>query len=208
MNDLASEFFYTGIAHIPPGLLIIVLYWRTEVENVFHTQKEFFSSPLLFITCVVGIAWLVGLMVEAIIYAPIAFVLQLLSPHCEFAFRWHEALVLKKQKAAAERGNGQVEDKKLAREKRRQAFFLLATKIMVRDLSVIFLFAWVASVFGWFHAAAWFPTPEPFSNLSWKGCYSFLGFFGFMLLWFMQMGFLTKKGDQQKKAPTSREIGA
>jgi hypothetical protein len=202
MNDLGSEFFYSGMAHIPPGLLIIVLYWRTETENVFHTRRDFFSSPLLFIACVLAIAWLVGLMVEALIFVPIAYALKWLSPHCKLASWLQTRLLLKEQVAVLENENAKLKDKKLEREKRRQGYFRVATTIMCRNLSVIFLFAWLASLF------AWFKPPEPFSNLHWDGYHSFGGFCAFILMWFLQMGFVIKKADQPKKVPTSREIRA
>jgi hypothetical protein len=70
MNDLASEFFWSAISHVPPGLLIIALYWRTEAENVFRAHRTLFASPLLFIACLLVIAWCFGLILEAIVFVP------------------------------------------------------------------------------------------------------------------------------------------
>lgn len=195
MNDLASEFFYNGIAHIPPGLLIIVLYWRTETENIFHTHRDFFSSPLLFIACVLAITWFVGLMVEAIILVPIAYALVQLSPHCKLA-SW----LLKHLQSQTTAEDVEGKGKELKREKRRQGYFRSALTTMCRNLGVIFSFAWLASLFAWFHPPAWFQPPEPFLNLHWCGIYSFVGFLAFILMWFLQKGFVIKKGDQPKKA--------
>ena len=186
MNDLASEFFYSGIAFIPPGLLIIVLYWRTEMENIFHTHRDFFSSPLLFIACVLAIAWLVGLMVEAIIFVPTAYALKWLFPDCKLLTD------LQSQTAAEDLESKDID---LNREKRRQLYFSVGRAIMCRDLGGIFLFAWLASLFGWFKS------PEPFLNLHWNGYYSFTGFCAFILMWFLEKGFVIKRETNRRKHP-------
>ena len=181
MNDLASEFFYEGVAHLPPGLLIIVLYWRIETENVFHTHPDLFPSPLLFIACVLAIAWLVGLMVEAIIYVPTGFVLSRKYPCCKL---WN------KQKDGLDTTANSV----LNREKRRQFYFKVARIIMCRDLSVIFLYAWLTEFIPW-HPLGLFQPSEHFSNLHWKGYYFLGGFLAFALSWFLQNNLVIKKKE-------------
>jgi ABC-type multidrug transport system permease subunit len=101
MNDLVSEFFYEGVRRITPGLTIIVLYWHTEVENVFHAHQCFFS-PYLFSACILVIAWLIGFVIDAAPFALGVFFLRGLSPNCKLiavfrirlvncASEWHKS---------------------------------------------------------------------------------------------------------------------
>jgi hypothetical protein len=216
MNDLASEFFYDGIARIPAGLVVIVLYWRREAENVFHTHSQFFSSPILFIACILAIAWIVGFMVDMTVYATIAFSLRWLSQYCKLASELRLLLLDEKPNSnhhkstpiirrilfsedcqpknnqpsqveeSKEYGGNKSRDKKWEREKRRQGYFRIAETIMCRCLWVVFLCAWIL------HFAQFHP-PEPFSNLD--GYYYFVGFCAFLVVW---IWLLSLKQNQER----------
>ena len=81
MNGLVSEFFYEGIRRIIPGLVIVILYWHKEVENVFITHHDSFS-PILFSPCILVIVWFIGLVFESITYYSIAILLKQLKDSC------------------------------------------------------------------------------------------------------------------------------
>jgi hypothetical protein len=198
MNDLVSEFFYEGIRRIISGLVIIILYWRKEAENVFQTHHEFFS-PILFGVCILAIAWLIGFLVEAATFVPFAIALrriQFLSRlrwfflgeevnsvnHQRFRrfFFGEEAKSVHNQSSQVEKpkesggNNDNVRDKKLEREKRRQGYLNFAEKTMCRCLLFIFLFAY-------------FHPPETFSNLPWHQCYFLFGDLVLLCAWIWQI---------------------
>jgi hypothetical protein len=173
MNALVWEFFFPVIARIPPGLLVIVLYWRKETENVFNTHSIFFSSPLLFIACVLAIAWAIGMVVEQITYYPIVCFLKLLSRHFRLKARFRKFESFRRWVGLQTHVNDpkpQGADRSWEREKRRQHDFGGADLSMSRGFSAIFFLALIKP-------------PEPFANLQWNRCLCFEGFCAFLLVW-------------------------
>jgi hypothetical protein len=187
MNDLASEFFFGAVARIPPGLLIVVLYWRTETENIFHAHRDFFSSPLLFIICVLVTAWFLGVMVDAVIFVPSAYFFSRLGCYpgpapIPDSNDKHKVLGRKKCTPLAyikswlrayirpvPIPDPKDQDEDCRRVKRRFAYFLMAEATMSRCLYCIFL------------VSCFYP-PERFSNIHWTWYYSLSGFLAFLLL--------------------------
>ena len=187
MNDLASEFFFGAVARIPPGLLIVVLYWRTETENIFHAHRDFFSSPLLFIICVLVTAWFLGVMVDAVIFVPLVYILSgfgLYTRPAPIADSNDKNEDVRREKCGPLANikswfltyirpvripDPEDQDEDCRRVKRRFAYFRNAEATMSRCLYCIFL-------------VSCFRRPEPFSNIHWTWLYSLSGFFAFLLL--------------------------
>ena len=178
MNDLASEFFYDAIARIPSGLLIIIMYWRKELENVYYTHRELFSSPVIFMVCLLGLAWLIGCVVEAIVYGLPVILICLRRKlfrglNKTFIAKFESNLLVKQDPIGCESNAG---DENFRREKRRQGYFAVALKIMARDLSVLLLIVGCH-------------LPEPFSNLHWCRWYGLIGCISFAAMWLFLKGF-------------------
>jgi hypothetical protein len=178
MNDLASEFFYEGIRRIIPGLVIIVLFMRKEAEEVFHEHLDIFS-PYLFGACILGFAWLIGLLVETITSAngPVGWFLRPLLLRLKFPWCKGCMSFVLGEKTMGEMSPTIVHkkgiSKELARESRRQYYYFGATIIMCRCLCPIFFLSI-------------FYQPEPFTNHHWHiQHFECGGFIACFLAWFV-----------------------
>jgi uncharacterized membrane protein len=135
--NLISEFFFEGIRRIIPGLILIILYWHKEAENVFHNHADFFS-PYLFSVAVIVIAWLIGFTVEMLTYWTVAPPLKMLS-------RYNKRIckILDHLMNWGQNSDLQETDPILKLELRRQRYLYETEKIMSRCLFIIFLVAWI-----------------------------------------------------------------
>lgn len=168
--NLISEFFHEGISHIIPGLVIITLYWHSEAENIFHKHGHLFSSPLIFIACVLVIAWLIGLMVDAIIFVTTRVFLKIFLRDfngCKHE-KWLLSFLLNQNKNSTHNSN--KADKHEMVEMRRQESFISATIMMSRCLWFVFLFSL-------------FRVPQLLPDFDWNRYHSFGCFSAFLILW-------------------------
>lgn len=217
MNDLASEFFYDIIARIPAGLLVIVLFWRREAENVFHAHLDFFS-PIPFIACILAVAWLVGLMVEAITFVPIAYALRWLSPYCRLA-AWFRLRLLGEPTPQKDKPSSSIEritalenenatlTKENASLKKENAELRIQVKRPDSEtanadrerekrrqdyfaIAVTIMSRCIAFIL----LIAVIHPPERFSNFCWHRYYfGIVGCSAFLLLWFLLKGYMNQQ---------------
>jgi hypothetical protein len=170
MNDLISEFFYDGIRRIIPGLVVIALYLHQEAANVLTVHKDF--SPVAFIACILLVAWLVGFLIEQVMFIIV----------CEFLWRVGGKDVLKWFRDKWKVGPAQHEpitDPDQFHEKRRFAALLFAEKVMSRSLSAIFCWAWVFDHWN----LGFIKHTESLSIIQWRPWYFFVGFLAFGCSW-------------------------
>jgi hypothetical protein len=132
MNDLISEFFYDAISRIPPGLLVVVLYWHKTAEYTFYAHRDFFPSPSMFIACIVGIAWLIGIIVEHMTFIPYLLI-KLASDY--------RAKNNRSKKSCDKLPNQEKHQEVKPDFARRQNEFRNAVTVMIRGLCGVFLVA-------------------------------------------------------------------
>jgi hypothetical protein len=196
--NLISEFFYEAIRRIIPGLVIIFLYRRHEVENIFHTHQDFFS-PYLFGVCVLAAAWLIGILIETTTSSngPIGLVIKFVRYFVNSSFNigqtrgiyqiflsFLDSLLRPSPNSESHEHLSTRVEVNLARELSRINYAFGSTIIMCRCLWIIFLFS-IFSIYC-------HHPPEKFSNLQWKPWFVWAGFIGFFLAW------ITLKCDEKK----------
>jgi hypothetical protein len=161
MDELISKYFYEVMPRIAPGLLIIVLYWRIEAENLFHTHRDLFKSPSVFIVCILAAAWLIGWMLEGTISITYKFISGEIPRRKEQnnqeALRWeNEDLNLENNRLRRENENlksqmhGRPPETKFKDEDRetwRGEVFFGAISVMCRNLMFVALYSLLAVTF-------------------------------------------------------------